>query len=196
MIKPLVLCALLLSTFLPVRADNSIEYKKSLKEHEYLIDTIQSAGVQVFINPPMCDFFKENEDHDIMGLYLNDSFRLVLCQDNFDGNTPTSSVVWTPNDFDTLRHEAQHIVQDCSYGRIGDGMMARMFADMEGYEDFIKASGIPDKKVVSIYDTYMDQVDDNPYKASMEVEAYAVANSIPAQDIAEKIKEFCGGKER
>ena len=74
--------------------------------------------------------------------------------------------------------------------------MARMFSNMDSYKDFIKASGIPDKKVVEIYDTYMEQVDDNPYKASMEVEAYAVANSIPAQDIAEKMKEFCDAKKR
>ena len=194
MIKPLVLCALLLSTFMPVRADNSFEYEEALKEHEYLIDTIRSVGVQVYVNPPSCDFFKKNKDYDILGLYLNDTFRLVLCQDNFDGKGHTAK--WTPNDFDTLRHEAQHVVQDCAYGEIGDGMMARMFSNMDSYKDFIKASGIPDKKVVEIYDTYMEQVDDNPYKASMEVEAYAVANSIPAQDIAEKMKEFCDAKKR
>ena len=32
-------------------------------------------------------------------------------------------VQWTENDLDTLRHEAMHVLQDCSAGRVGDGLL-------------------------------------------------------------------------
>ena len=182
MIKPFVLCALLLS-ILPSPAN--ADYDATLSNHKVLIESIKSVGVRFYMNPPSCDVAKKK---DIGGIYLHESGRMVICQDDYDGKIP--KVKWTENDFDTLRHEAQHIVQDCVAGEIGDGKMSRMFGNGEQFKIFVEAS-LTEEYVASIYHAYTEEMKVTPYQASMELEAYATANSIPALDISRKLREFC-----
>ena len=63
----------------------------------------------------------------IDGVY--DSIRgyITICQDQ--GTKAFKMVGWTDNDLDTLRHEAQHVVQDCIGNRLGDGYLSPLFDD-------------------------------------------------------------------
>ena len=92
--------ALALLTFsTPAMADNSFS------AHEALVGTISNIGVDVYLNPSqVCDGI-------INGAYISGQSALVVCQDNA---TPGGGQAeWTENDLDTLRHEAQHLIQDC-----------------------------------------------------------------------------------
>ena len=40
---------------------------------------------------------------------------IMICQDDRI-ETSDQEVEWTENDYDTLRHEAHHVVQDCMKG--------------------------------------------------------------------------------
>jgi len=164
---------------LPSKAEEG----NSLKDHQVLIQTIKTLGVGYFVNPPSCD------DEKLDGVYHQNSGRMVVCLDNY--TKKINKVTWTKNDLDTLRHEAHHIVQDCASGEIGDGKMSRIFIDLEKFKSFIDQSGIPKEKLYYLYKYYMDHRDASPEEAAMEVEAYAVANSIDAISISNKLKEFC-----
>ena len=86
-------------------ADNSFE------AHASLANAIAEVGVDVYINPP------EVCEDGIAGMYISGASALVVCQDNATGE---EQVDWTANDLDTLRHEAQHLIQDCVAFRRGD----------------------------------------------------------------------------
>ena len=94
-----------LMTATPALADNSYD------AHVGLWNTLQRAGVTTQINPRDC----KPEFH---GYYNRRSVKLVVCQDNSTGGG--RQVEWTANDLDTLRHEAQHVLQDCMVGGLGD----------------------------------------------------------------------------
>ena len=58
------------------------------------------------INPDRCDTEKA------YGWYWAAANELVVCQENkIKGSN--AQVEWTEEDYDTLRHEAHHLVQDC-----------------------------------------------------------------------------------
>lgn len=177
--KPFIALLFCFVVGLPSKAEEG----NSLKDHQVLIQTIKTVGVRYFVNPPSCD------DEKLDGIYFHKSGRMVICLDNYTGKSV--KVSWTLNDLDTLRHEAHHIVQDCAAGEIGDGEMSRIFVDLEKFKSFMEGSGIPKQRLYYLYKYYMDHRDATPEEAAMEVEAYAVANSIDAISISNKLKEFC-----
>jgi len=105
---------------------------------------------------------------------------MVICQDN--RREEGVEVQWTDNDLDTLRHEAHHMIQDCAAGGIGDGKMSLML--------FVSRSGYTLEQVKQIAKHYQQQ-GVTGYDMLMELEAFAVARSIPADLIAVKLKEYC-----
>ena len=76
----------------------------SFAEHERLYQTLQSIGIDVQINPVGCK-------RGMMGYYRPYTKVVAICQEN--GKPGGYQVTWTPEDLDTLRHEAHHVVQDC-----------------------------------------------------------------------------------
>jgi hypothetical protein len=91
----------------------------SPEAHVALVAALQRNGVKVSVNPKICG------ERDSMGFYSSSRDWLVVCQDNAVPGGPL--VEWTENDLDTLRHEAQHFVQDCVAGNAGDNALSPVY---------------------------------------------------------------------
>ena len=159
----------------PVYAGNSVE------DHRELWAAVERTGVTVMLNhPEMCG-------GGIMGLYSSVERVMMICQD--ESIKPLDHVGWTENDFDTLRHEAHHLLQDCKDGRVGDGRLIPALS-AEYLAELAEESGMTLADVKDIQETYggkgaSDDVIRN------EVEAFIVANSIPASTLAETLVKHC-----
>lgn len=172
--------SLLIAGILAIPAIFSNQVKAD-EQHRYLAQTIRSLGVPVSINTKL--HCRPGES----GSYFSAGF-MVICQDN--RKKEGVEVEWTVNDLDTLRHEAQHIIQDCAAGKIGDGKMSLMFDTEKELTQFLSNSGYTQQQLQQIAAHYGKQGIDG-YDLLMELEAFAVARSIPANLIADKLKEYC-----
>ena len=147
------------------------------------------AGVRVYFNPAVC---APSDGLNPSGFYISQSRQLVVCQDagKYDGEL----VPFTANDLDTVRHEAQHVVQDCIDG-IGDNSLVNMFPVVEtqgalSLREFVATSGLSPQTLMHIFTTYTQAGADTEVLA-LEFEAFAVANSIDAADIAVAVGKAC-----
>ena len=156
-----------------------------IEDHQYLWETIGNIGVTRYINHP--DWCPKTEEYN--GMYDAGNNILVVCQDNI--TRPTVKMIpWTDNDLDTLRLEARHIVQDCASSTLADSRMDNMF-DRDELIKFIAQSGLTQEKLRWIAQSYSEQGADEEM-IIIEFEAFAVAESIGARLIAEKLIQFCG----
>lgn len=96
----------------------------SLDAHAYLAEVIKDHGVSFYVNHDYCQ-----QNPSVMGFYAGAERVLVVCQDNYIGN---GEVAWTANDLDTLRHEAQHMIQDCMVGTNHDHALSPVYRDPIG----------------------------------------------------------------
>ena len=155
-----------------------------IQDHQYLMNTLQSVGVVVNVNTADC-----NED-DIYGSYRPLPRPVMLiCQEEAKNNIGVM-VGWTDEDLDTLRHESQHVIQDCLAGRMGDPHFSPMFQDQQELSSFIAKSPLTKQHINQIVSEYTKQ-GVPPQHIIMELEAFAVASSISARLIANKVTEFC-----
>ena len=149
-------------------------------DHLKIVENLHKVGVTIVVNNPLhCSSSRAGG-----GSYFPGNAMLVVCQDKGKGDN--EMVDWTLNDYDTLRHEAHHVVQDCAAGDINDDRM-RMLFDGEDFLEFTKGL---EQTVKSLYES---QREDglSGQQAMEEVEAYIVARYIPAGAIADKVLEFC-----
>ena len=163
-----------LMTATPALADNSYN------AHVELWDTLQSVGVTTHINPTDCE-------SDFHGFYNRRQVRLVVCQDN--STAGGRQVDWTSNDLDTLRHEAQHVLQDCMVGGLGDGRSSTYF-DYETLKEFISKSSLTESQLRNIINSYSSKGAPEDV-IIMELEAFAVATDVDASSISGAIKKYC-----
>ena len=141
----------------------AVKAGNTLEDHRVLWDALQSVGISTQTNNEMC--FKHAGEFD--GYYHSAHQELVICQrDAFKLGQP---VAWSDNDLDTLRHEAQHVIQDCMAGDLGDNQFSPLFSDPEEYRDFVTARLTHEEiqTIVSAYDDKSDSVIKN------EIEAFA-----------------------
>ena len=154
-------------------------------EHQELIDALESVGVTVVINDPRaCD----GDNHH--GWYSPSHAVLAVCQDN-SSSISSREVQWTPNDYDTLRHEAHHAVQDCLVGGLGDSESGLLFNDFEQLKSFVSSS-LSEKEIEDIIGTYRNNGTSDE-DILRELEAFAVARVIPAWKTAEAVTTLCRG---
>ena len=162
---------------------NSV-HASTFKDHVKLWKVLDEIGVTTVVNNPVhCYDAKPQLD----GIYFPYSGLLVVCQDN--RKPGEGQVKWTENDLDTLRHEAQHVIQDCNAGSLFDGKSLAMFDDKELIE-FIEASSWTKQKVSDLYDR-LKGFGLTDKEIHMEIEAYVVASGISPNAIAHKLLEFC-----
>ena len=181
--KKLVLATLSALSLIPF---NSV-HASTFKDHVKLWKVLDEIGVTTVVNNPVhCYDSKPQLD----GIYFPHSGLLVVCQDN--RKPGEGQVKWTENDLDTLRHEAQHVVQDCNAGPLFDGKARSMF-DQDELLTFIAASTWTKEKVKSLYNR-LKELGLNDKEIHMEIEAYVVASGISADAIADKLLEFCKNK--
>ena len=117
---------------------------------------------------------------------------MVICQDN--ARIGQEGVPFTANDLDTLRHESQHVIQDCKDG-IGNNRLHNMFPVIakEGelsLQQFVAASGLSEKTLMRIFTDY-SRMGFDVQTIALEYEAFAVAYAVPAATIAEVLKDSC-----
>lgn len=169
------LTALTLTASAPAQASN-------IDSHRVLWGAIENAGVTTYLNPSqLC-----HDERGINGAYISEIRVLVVCQDNGTADGP--EVAWTANDLDTLRHEAQHLIQDCVDGGIGDNALSPFFGD-DLYE-YITNSTLTARQIESIIQSYTEMGADED-TIRLELEAFATAQDISPSSIANVVGRAC-----
>jgi len=159
----------------------SVKAQNEPDDHIELWNALQEVGVTTFYNHRL------HCDEGIDGKYYIHSAMLVVCQDNMTSHLVERN--WTENDFDTLRHEAHHVVQDCAYGTLGDGITGPIF-DEDDLISFLKASSWSQDQLSQLFSN-LKNIGLDSITIQEEMEAYVVASDIPARDIKSKLIEFC-----
>ena len=146
-------------------------------DHFELGKAVISTGVELKINPTKC-FGQTNK---ALGWYWSAKNELVICQEN--AYRPGTEVRWTAEDFDTLRHEAQHLIQDCVDGS-QNGELESV------YQEPIRLgkSVLGNAGIQRIAEAYSDK---SNHIIVMEVEAFAVAALNDPLEQVNDIKTYC-----
>jgi hypothetical protein len=160
-------------TFAPAQAAN---YRVDAA-HKALIDAVTSTGVSFTVNPGEC--WGKNT----FGWYKSSAGQMVICQErklNVGVEVP-----WTAEDLDTIRHEAQHLTQDCMDGKPNNRLdsvykdpigLAKSVLTVNRYEWIIKA---------------YSEDGASKHVIAMELEAFSVAKlNDPAEQVSD-IKHYC-----
>ena len=153
----------------------------NVDHHNTLLEMVEATGVEVKINPSSCDTM------DAMGWYAtykNGYQEMVICQENKVKGS-SRQVAWTAEDFDTIRHEAHHLTQDCMDGR-QNGLLGSVYKrpielgyDVMGYD-----------KTNWVAETYAENGASGHIQV-MEIEAFAVAQMNDPIEQAQDIKRYC-----
>jgi hypothetical protein len=173
-----VLAALALSTFGLAPAAQATTYHGA---HYNLAMTAERAGVRVRLNPKACQIKKS------YGWYSPSDRMIVVCQEQAlaDG-TIGQEVQWSAEDYDTLRHEVQHMVQDCMVGDDHDGLLGQVYKEpVELAEDVLGAERL--RSIARLY--YGNGASD--HIVLMEFEAFAVAALDDPQEQVRDIQRYC-----
>ena len=150
------------------------------QDHKVLLDSLERANVSVLLNDTnLCD-------GGVSGMYSPSHRILVVCQDERLPLT-TREVEWTDNDYDTLRHEAHHVLQDCLDGFNNDTIVP-LFTD-DNLKEFV-TNALTNKQISSIIRTYKEQGTDADVIRT-ELEAFAVARTVSPGTIAQSIDKTC-----
>lgn len=147
--------------------------------HDELRKSLNDVGVKVILNETdLCDGSKS-------GMYSPDYNAIIICQDDRI-ETSDQEVEWTENDYDTLRHEAQHVVQDCMEG-IDNQKMSLFFDDRIEYLEFV-VMGLTKSEFFQIVESYRSF--DNDIILN-ELEAFAVAKNVKSETISKAVRGVC-----
>jgi len=149
--------------------------KSNYSHHIQLGHTIRSTGINFKINPSEC------WEKEAFGWYWAYGNQMVICQEN--KRVINEEVNWTEEDLDTLRHEAQHLVQDCMDGE-RQGELGAVYRDPI---DLAKKV-LGDRGVRSIIDAYSDA---SKHVVVMELEAFSVARLNNPIEQVQDIQRYC-----
>ena len=156
----------------------AVEAKNVDAAHMDLARAIRSTGVELKVNPKEC---YSDPDKTLYGWYWAAKNEMVICQENATHlNTET---YWTAEDFDTLRHEAQHLIQDCRDGSL-NGLLNSVYKEPV----LLALDVLGEAKAKSIVEVYGDAPE---HVQIMELEAFAVAAMNNPADQANDIQTYC-----
>ena len=171
--KALTLAALAAATaFVPT----TVQAKNVDNAHMELARAIVSTGVQLKVNPVECKV------QNAMGWYWAAKNEMVVCQENARG---TQEVNWTAEDLDTLRHEAQHLIQDCMNGQL-DGNLGSVYKDPIA----LAKNTLSQRHIQAIINSYTEN-GASEHIVIMELEAFSVAALNDPSEQASDIAKFC-----
>lgn len=159
----------------------AVKAGNTLEDHNQLWSALQSVGVTTQTNNVEC--FRHPGEFD--GYYHSAQRTLVVCQRG--AGKLNQAVTWSENDLDTLRHEAQHVIQDCMAGDLGDNQFSPLYNDPERFRAFVSArlTETEIQNIINAYDDKSDAVIKN------EIEAFAVARHVDASLLAEGVVDLC-----
>ena len=165
MFKTLIAAATLATTSisgLPAFAQSNV------RAHQNLWRAVESVGITVHVNTKQyCD--PSVTGFKAFGWYNGITRQLVVCQENAlnTGRFGQGQLPWTEEDFDTLRHEAHHLVQDCMDSSLNAELSNVYRSPIEfGVGVMGKAKA---RRVVEMYSERSEHIQ------VMEIEAFAVA---------------------
>lgn len=147
------------------------------RHHVALSEAIKSTGVEFKINPSDC-YLKENAN--AFGWYWARANELVVCQENAK---TTEQVKWTEEDYDTLRHEAQHLIQDCMDGS-RQGLLSSVYKEPVALAQDVMTH----EQIQHILKVYGNRTSNTQV---MELEAFAVAAINDPLDQARDVVKYC-----
>jgi hypothetical protein len=157
------------------------------EEHNKLWKTLQDVGVITVINHlTHCNDIKKKD-----GIYYPYAGLLVICQDKMIPGS-NKQFAWTENDYNTLRHEAHHVIQDCASGYIADGKTTTMFNEEE-LAKFLSLSPSYDEERLAQLRSRLKARGLHEDTILEELEAYVVSEDITAPSITRKLRQFCLG---
>ena len=172
------------AAFLPPPALASEPFLQNHPEHYELFQTLERTGIEMYINDLV---WCEEAEYGFYGWNGDAGYAvLIICQTN--GEPGGSEVEWTPEDLDTLRHEAHHVVQDCMVGTFGDGRFSLLFDTEEKLAKFLMLSNATKQNILDIFEAYSDRRVDERWR---EVEALFVARGVDASSIANGVRNKC-----
>ena len=171
-IKAIALTALTaITTIVPT----AVEAKNVDRAHINLAQAVQATGVVVKVNPKAC------AERNAFGWYWAAKNEMVICQER--ATRVGVETYWTDEDLDTLRHEAQHLIQDCMDGR-KDGSLDAVYNKPIA----LAVRVLGQDGAQSVVETYSDAP---KHIQVMELEAFAVAAmNDPMEQVAD-IKKYC-----
>ena len=153
--------------------------RSNFDHHLRLAQEAVKTGVDFKINPRDCD------QQNAFGWYWAAKNELVICQENRVKGS-TKEVAWTEEDYDTLRHEIHHLVQDCMIGGKRDGQLDSVY--YQPIQVGLKTLG--EESVRLIFNAYAKEGADK-HKQVMEVEAFSVAAFNKPLDQVKDIQRYC-----
>ena len=154
---------------------------KYVDDHlKVLWGSLERAGVTILLNDPQ--FCKDGAN----GMYSPTHQMMIICQDD-RYPISTREMTWTPNDYDTLRHESHHVIQDCLDG-IDNSTLVLLF-EGDKLKEFVTNS-LSQKQINRIISTYK-KYGANEKEIKIELEAFAVAETVSATTIASSIDKLC-----
>jgi hypothetical protein len=152
--------------------------RSSHSAHVALSKAVQRAGIGVYVNHKICD-----EDNSL-GMYIPKHSAVVICQENrIKGSRQV--VAWTEEDYDTLRHEVHHVVQDCMDSSY-NGVLGSVYKQPVEFG----VSVLGESRAIRIANSYQ-AIGASTHIQVMEIEAFAVAaQNNPAEQIQD-INRYC-----
>ena len=139
--------------------------------HLSIVRAASDAGVSFKVNADLCRQFPK-----FYGMY--DGKQIIIC---------LRQGHWTTEELDTLRHEAQHLVQDC----LGDGKPNFRFNGR-----YLVFPNIAELAPQILSERLLGNIVMNYHDASrqeflMELEAFMVAQEVAPEEIASAINNHC-----
>lgn len=140
------------------------------QEHNNLVAALQSRGIAMYLDADTC------RQNPIDGFYDGTSRVLVICN--------KGQADMTPNNLDTLRHEAMHFIQDCRDGVI-DGRMATVLKPGQA-RAMLASAGQDPNWIERVYTSHGKGA-----HVPFEEEAFGAAAVMPASVIQQAVEIFC-----
>ena len=151
------------------------------QDHVQLAHTISTFGVDLFVNPDYCH--QQADGGKFYGFYAGARRVMVICPEN--AGIGEEDVEWTEEDYDTLRHEAQHLIQDCIDGKLDAELVPFLDDPVEHARAVLGTNALG-----SIMRTYAESGADYD-TVVLEFEAFAIAEQNLPLAQAEVIQEVC-----
>lgn len=155
--------------------------QSNLQHHAELAEAVVRNNVNLYLNPSAC----ASDDGKLWGFYMGQRRAMVICQENSYPGGP--AVDWTEEDLDTLRHETQHMIQDCMVGSNHDHQLGSVYTDPVGFA----LSVLGQERAEDIVNLYRSN-GANDHVLVLELEAFAVAELNNPLEQVQDLKNYCG----
>ena len=150
-------------------------------DHVALANAVASAGVDLYVNPRYCH--EQDGDGKFYGFYAGARQVMVICPENAGlGDRDTT---WTEEDYDTLRHEAQHLIQDCLDGSLDAELVPLLDDPVTHAREILGENAL--NSILRRYSASGSGYDE----IILEFEAFAIAEQNLPLVQANLIKEVC-----